>query len=155
MRSGSWRNSDRELAFCRTTQESLMQRHRSHMRTIGVLASWQVYEGTTIGRYLHTLLRGVRAAAIDKGCNLLLACGIGSISKPQSYTTAWPIPAADADFVPVGSWNSDGLIVVPQSLSPTQSRYIQDLIASGHPVVFAGPEEPGPAVMVDNADAIR
>jgi signal transduction histidine kinase len=28
-------------------------------------------------------------------------------------------------------------------------------MASGHPIVFAGPEEPGPAVMVDNADGIR
>jgi signal transduction histidine kinase/DNA-binding LacI/PurR family transcriptional regulator/AraC-like DNA-binding protein len=132
-----------------------MQRHRSHMLTIGVLASWQVYEGTTIGRYLHTLLRGVRAAAVEKGCNLLLACGIGSRSNPQSYTPAWPVPTPDADFVPVGPWNTDGLIVVPQSLSPAQSHYIQSLIAAGHLVVFAGPEEPGPAVMVDNADGIR
>jgi hypothetical protein len=132
-----------------------MQRHRSHMLTIGVLASWQVYEGTTIGRYLHTLLRGVRAAAVEKGCNLLLACGIGSRSNPQSYTTAWPVPTPDADFVPVGPWNTDGLIVVPQSLSPAQSHYVQSLIAAGHLVVFAGPEEPGPAVIVDNADGIR
>jgi signal transduction histidine kinase/DNA-binding LacI/PurR family transcriptional regulator/AraC-like DNA-binding protein len=132
-----------------------MQRHQSRMLTIGVLASWQVYEGTTIGRYLHTLLRGVHAAALEKGCNLLLACGIGSLSNPQSYTSAWPVPATDADFVPVGPWNTDGLIVVPQSLSSTQSHYLQNLIASGHPVVFAGPEEPGPAVVVDNAEGIR
>src|SRR5687767_4898198 len=131
-----------------------MQRHRSHRLTIGVLASWQVYEGTTVGRYLHTLLRGVRAAAVEKGCNLLLACGMGSLSSPQSYTTAWPVPTAEADFVPVGPWNSDGLIVVPTSLADGQSRYVQDLRAGAYPIVFAGSEEPGPAVVADNAGGI-
>ena len=44
--------------------------------TVGVLAAWQVYEGTTVDGYLHVLLDGIRAAARDRGCNLLLACGV-------------------------------------------------------------------------------
>lgn len=132
-----------------------MQYHQPHRLTIGVLASWQVYEGTSIGRYLHTLLGGVRAAALDKDCNVLFACGVGPLSFPHSYTPAWPVPAPDADFVPVGPWNTAGLIVVPHFLSPEQSHYLQDIIASGHPVVFAGPEEPGPAVVADNAGGIQ
>src|SRR5258706_4354174 len=143
------------MVFIQPHRILIMQRPQSHILTIGVLASWQVYEGTTIGRYVHALLRGVRTAALEKGCNLLLACGIGSLSNPQSYTTAWPVPAADADFVPVGPWNTDGLIVVPQSLSSAQSHYLQNLIASGLPVVFAGPEEPGSQVVVDNEEGIR
>jgi len=123
--------------------------------TIGVLVSWQVYEGTTIGRYLHTLLRGIYAQASTSGCNLLLACGVGGISHPGSYTPAWPVPAPDTDFVPIGPWNSDGLIVVPHRLSPTQAMYLQQLINEGYPVVFAGPAEAGPSVVADNAGGIR
>ncbi|MEO7912715.1 MAG: substrate-binding domain-containing protein [Roseiflexaceae bacterium] len=125
------------------------------MFTIGVLASWQIYEGTTIGRYFHALLRGIQAAAAERGCNLLLACGVGGLAAPQSYTPAWPVSAPDTDFVPVGPWNTDGLVVIAHRLSAERSRYLQELSAIDHPIVFVGPEVPGPAVVADNAGGMQ
>ena len=72
--------------------------------TIGVLAGWEVYAGT-IDSFLGRVFRGIQAAAQDLDCNLLLACGIDS-GKP-----AWPLNSPDVDFVPVGPWNTDGLII--------------------------------------------
>ena len=137
----------------RTNQLSAVsQVGRRH--TIGVLASWQVYEGAAIGRYLHTLLRGVQAAASDRDCNLLLACGIGAHTYPHTYSSAWPAPAPGAAFVPVGPWNTDGLIVAPHMMSAAQSIYVHELLNAGYPLVFVGPEEPGPAVVADNIDGV-
>ena len=57
--------------------------------------------------------------------------------------------------MPVGPWNTDGLIVVPDDLSEAQSRYLRDLQASGFPIVFTTMQGPGPVVTVDNANGIR
>ncbi len=121
--------------------------------TIGVLAGRQVYDRTTRGNFVGLLLDGVCAAVNDRQCNLLLACGMESSSA--SVRPAWPVPSENVDFVPVGPWNTDGLIVVTPLLSHPRSQYIQGLISSGHPVVFANPGEAGPTVMVDNEDGIR
>ena len=122
--------------------------------TIGVLAAWQVYEGTTVDGYLHVLLDGIRAAAHDRNCNLLLSCGVAPPSPRRLLTPAWPIPMPDTQFVPVGPWNTDGLLVVPNRLSAERLSYVQNLIADGHPVVFAGAPELAPTVAVDNAHGI-
>ncbi len=122
--------------------------------TIGVLAAWQVYEGTTIDGYLHVLLDGVRAAAHDRNCDLLLSCGVAPPSPRRLLMPAWPIPMPDTQFVPVGSWNTNGLVVVPNRLSAERLSYVQNLIADGHPVVFAGAPELAPTVAVDNAHGI-
>ncbi len=66
----------------------------------------------------------------------------------------WPVPGPDTDFVPVGPWNTDGLIIVPDDLSDAQSQYVEDLRESGFPLVFTTPEAPGPQVVVDNASGI-
>jgi DNA-binding LacI/PurR family transcriptional regulator len=57
--------------------------------------------------------------------------------------------------VPVGPWNVDGLIFIPDDLSDAQSEYIQDLIRSGFPVILTIAEKPGPLVAPDNAGGIR
>jgi signal transduction histidine kinase/AraC-like DNA-binding protein/response regulator of citrate/malate metabolism len=57
--------------------------------------------------------------------------------------------------LPVGPWNTDGLIVVPQLLSAVQSDYVQRLLADQFPLVFAGSDQFGPAVAIDNAGGIR
>jgi len=122
--------------------------------TIGVLAGIQVYYGTILGNFIGPLLHGVSSAAENRGCNLLLACGMDS----SSYTAArpaWPVPSPEVDYVPVGPWNTDGLIVVNPLFSESRSQYIQELIAAGHPVVFAATGEPGPTVAIDNASAVR
>ena len=123
--------------------------------TIGVLVSWQVYEGTAIGRYLHALLRGIRTAATDQGCHLLLACGIGDIPRLGNMHAAWPMLTPDVDFVPVGPWNTDGLIVVAPTVRLTQQHYIQDLRSRRHPVIFVSSGESHPGIAPDNAAGMQ
>jgi signal transduction histidine kinase/CheY-like chemotaxis protein len=123
--------------------------------TIGFLSTWSVYEGTTIDNYTHALLKGVIAAARELDCNLLIGCGISLPGSPRASRTAWAVPGADMDFVPVGPWNTDGLIIIPDDLSDSQFDYAQDLSRSGFPIVLTTAEKPGPLVAVDNAGGIR
>ena len=122
--------------------------------TIGVLAGVQVYYGTILGNFIGPLLHGVYSAAENRGCNLLLACGMDSSSYTAAHP-AWPVPSPEVDYVPVGPWNTDGLIVFNPLFSEARSQYVQGLIAEGHPIVFAATGEPGPTVAIDNAGAIR
>ena len=126
-----------------------------HSPTIGFLSTWSVYEGTTIDNYTRTLLQGICAAARDRQCNLLLGCGIGLPATPRGSRTAWATPGLAVDFVPVGPWNTDGLLIIPDDFTEAQFEYIQDLIHAGFPVVLTTPEKPGPTVAVDNAGGIR
>src|SRR5512143_2893831 len=126
-----------------------------HTPTIGFLSTWSVYEGTTIDNYTRTLLQGICAAARDRHCNLLLGCGIGLPATPRGSRTAWATPGPNADFVPVGPWNTDGLIIIPDELSEAQFKYVQDLIHAGYPIVLTTAEEPGPTVAVDNAGGVQ
>ncbi|MFZ6029332.1 MAG: substrate-binding domain-containing protein [Chloroflexota bacterium] len=106
-----------------------------------------------MGNFIGPVLYGVRSAASDYGCNLLIAGGMDDytvLSRP-----AWPEPDPDVDFVPVGPWNVDGLIVVNPLLSPDKSAYIAKVRHSGMPVVFISTGEDGPTVCVDNETGIR
>jgi hypothetical protein len=123
--------------------------------TLGFLSTWSVYEGTAIDSYTHTLLQGIYAVAREHDCNLLLGCGIGLPGSPRASRTVWAVPGAGVDFVPVGPWNTDGLIVIPDDLSDVQFEYVQDLIRSSYSVVLTTAEKPGPLVAVDNAGGIR
>jgi signal transduction histidine kinase/DNA-binding LacI/PurR family transcriptional regulator/DNA-binding response OmpR family regulator len=123
--------------------------------TIGFLSTWSVYEGTAIDSYTHTLFQGICAAAREHDCDLLLGCGMSLPASPRASRTVWAVPGADVDFCPVGPWNADGLIVIPDDLSDVQFEYVQDLIRSGYPVVLTTAEKPGPLVAVDNAGGIR
>jgi signal transduction histidine kinase/DNA-binding LacI/PurR family transcriptional regulator/AraC-like DNA-binding protein len=122
--------------------------------TIGLLSTWPLYWGTTVDRYAHEMMKGVCAAANDRRCNLLLGVGISPGDKPLQRRAAWPVQSTDTDFVPVGPWNTDGLIILPDGISPEQSRYVSELQAS-LPVVFTTTEGPGPRVVVDNSNGIR
>ena len=102
--------------------------------TIGFLSTWSVYEGTAIDSYSHTLLQGICAAAREQAFNLLLGCGISLPGSPCASRTVWAVPGTGVDFVPIGPWNTDGLIVVPDDLSDPQFEHIQALIRSGYPV---------------------
>jgi hypothetical protein len=97
--------------------------------TIGFLSTWSVYEGTTIDGYTHTLLQGICAAAGERNCNLLIGCGISLPGSPRGSRTAWAVPGAGVDFIPVGPWNCDGLIVIPDDFSVTQFQYLDDFYA--------------------------
>ena len=125
--------------------------------TIGVLAGWQFYWNATPLSYLNPIYRGVRLAAAELGCNLLLGCGMGaSAAIADLPRPAWPEPApeSESDFVPIGPWNSDGLIVVNPTLSQKRSDYVQKVMAAAHPVVFIGSGEPGPTILADNTGGI-
>lgn len=132
-----------------------MQSLRHSRFTIGFLSTWSVYEGTAIDDYTHALLVGIRAAARDHDCNLLIGCGMSLPGSPLASHTAWAVPGAEMDFIPVGPWNTDGLIIIPDDLTDSQFAYVQDLIHSGYPVILTTAEKPGPGVAVDNAGGIR
>ena len=90
--------------------------------TLGVLAGWQFYWTATPLSYLNPIFHGIRSAAIDRGCNVLFACGMGPSANPTDpLRPAWPVPSADVDFVPVGPWNTDGLIAINPLQSPDRS----------------------------------
>ena len=124
--------------------------------TIGVLAGWQFYRTATNLSYLAPVFRGISRAAQDLGCNLLLGCGIGPSASPSDpLRPAWSVLTPDVDFVPVGAWNTDALLVANPLHTQGRSDYIQDLIAAGHPVLFIGSGESGPTIVADNSSGIR
>lgn len=118
--------------------------------TIGVLTGWDLYEGT-LDTFLQPVLQGIRAAAHQKNLNLLIGC---NMSRPEETEGAWPIVAPNVDFLPVGPWNTDGLIAVLPFVETWQSRYFEDLLQDAFPVVFAGTGQSGLSVAVDNRDGI-
>jgi len=128
-----------------------------HQRpTAGVLAGWEAYENANLVNFLGPLFHGIRAAAHDRGCNLLLACGVGFPGgQIGGIHPAWPTLSPDTDFVPVGPWNTDGLIVVNPLVSEARIRHVLDLRDAGHPVVFVGAALGGPAIAIDNAGGIH
>ena len=124
--------------------------------TIGVLAGWQFYRTATNLSYLAPVFRGISRAAQDLGCNLMLGCGIGPSASPTDpLRPAWPVPLPEADFVPIGPWNTDGILVANPLHSPVRSSYVRELISLGHPILFIGSGESGPAIVADNAAGIR
>ncbi|MBL8157228.1 MAG: substrate-binding domain-containing protein, partial [Anaerolineae bacterium] len=123
--------------------------------TIGVLAGWQFYRTATNLSYLAPIFRGITHAAQKLGCNLLLGCGMGPSASPTDpLRPAWPVFSPDQDFVSIGPWNTDGLIIAVPLHSQERSEYIQGLIAAGHPVLFVGSGETGPTIAVNNAGGI-
>jgi len=124
--------------------------------TIGMLAGWQYYRTATNLSYLAPVFRGVSRAAKDLKCNLLLSCGIGPSALPSDpLRPAWPDPLSDVDFVPVGPWNTDGLLIANPLHTEARSNYIQELIAKKHPVLFIGSGEKGPTIVADNSIGIQ
>src|SRR5215208_6239940 len=118
--------------------------------TVGVLASWQLYAGT-IHTLLNPIVQGIYAAARDQDCNVLFACGVVSSFVPETRP-AWPFLSPELDFVPVGPWNTDGLIVIaPHQGSEGLRRYLEQVMTAGHPVVFVESAENRPVISPDNA----
>lgn len=124
--------------------------------TIGVLAGWQFYWTATPLSYLNPIFRGIRLAAKELDCNLLLACGMGpSAASSDPLRPAWPTLSADSDFVPIGPWNTDGLIAVNPLHSAARSCYLHDVAVAGHPLVYIASGEQGPAIVAENAGGIH
>jgi len=130
--------------------------HQRELPTIGVLAGWQVFWTAKPLSYLNPVLRGIRRAAQELRCNLLIACGVGpSGEEGDPLRPAWLSLAEDSDFVPVGPWNTDGLILINPLNTKERSQTIQTIKASGHPVVFVGSGEEGPTIVADNAGGVH
>lgn len=123
--------------------------------TIGILAGWSAITGQIADHYLATILEGIHSAARSRSCHLLLAWGAGRVSDSSATHTAWPVVAPDSDFVPVGPWNTDGLIIFAPLLHPQRSRYLQELSAQGFPILFIASGETGPMVSADNEIGIH
>jgi signal transduction histidine kinase/AraC-like DNA-binding protein/ActR/RegA family two-component response regulator len=123
--------------------------------TIGVLAGWQFAWTPTPLSYLDPIFRGAFLAARDLGCNLLLGCGMGPwTGRSESLRAAWPLVSSESDFVPIGPWNTDGLIAINPLHSESRSRYVQELRADGHPLIFVAAGEDGPSVVADNRSGV-
>ncbi|HUN23737.1 MAG TPA: substrate-binding domain-containing protein [Anaerolineales bacterium] len=123
--------------------------------TFGVLAGWQFYRTATNLSYLTPLFKGISHAAQTLGCNVLLGCGLGPSASPDDpFRPAWPFPASQQDFVPIGAWNTDALIIATPLHSAERSAYLQEVRASGLPVVFIGSGEQGTTITTNNAKGI-
>jgi signal transduction histidine kinase/DNA-binding LacI/PurR family transcriptional regulator/DNA-binding response OmpR family regulator len=131
-----------------------MGKYKRTRPTIGVLPGWQAYTGT-LDSFLGEVLHGIQAAAREHACNLLLACGMSSTQIGIPGIPAWPIEDPAIEFLPVGHWNTDGLIMIPPITFDSVYAYIQSLKRSNFPFVFAGDRESGPSIVVDNAGGIR
>ena len=133
-------------------------------RTIGILTGYQVYgnlpgnlaqEGNTISDYLLRVFQGTLAAGRDFDCNLLLGCGLGRPPQPSNPYPAWFTCSPDSTFVPIGPWNTDGLVILTPLISEPRNELLKELRDGGFPIVFAGTGEPPPSVTTDNATGIR
>ncbi len=131
-----------------------MANYRRNRPTIGVLTGWQVFTGV-VDSFLEHVIRGIQAAARERDCNLLLACGTSSALTFDVARPAWPILNERVDFVPVGPWNCDGLIITPTMSVKACEQFSIDLEAKGLPVVFAGLQRFGAGVGPDNVMGIR
>jgi diguanylate cyclase (GGDEF)-like protein len=124
--------------------------------TIGVLVGFQVYEGSHPNPFLLPVLNGIQTAAYEQGINLMVACGVSrGAAALRQYFPAWPEVFSSADFVPVGPWNTDGLLVFSPLRFQEQIRYTQDLKEKGFPILFIGTGAGTPAIMVDNEAGIH
>ncbi len=124
--------------------------------TIGVLVGFQVYEGSFANPFVSPMVRGIQTAARDQGLNVMIACGISrGLSGPRLYYPAWPEKFQTSDFVPVGPWNTDGLLILNPLYFQEQNRYVQELKEKKFPVLFVGTGAGTPLIMVDNEGGVR
>ena len=128
--------------------------------TIGILTGYQVYgnlsdsqtiEGNSITDYLLRIHQGIIRASKALDCNLLIGCGLGSPPLPEHPFPAWFNWSDDATFVPVGPWNTDGLIVLTPVFSEPRQKLLRELREGSFPIVYCGMGE-APAIMENDAD---
>ena len=123
--------------------------------TIGVLFGFHLYEGSYPAQFCFPIIRGMQTAARDKDINLLVGCGVGLRVGSNIHRPAWPEVNPGMDFVPVGPWNTDGLVVVVPLLTEGKIRYTQKLLSEGFPLLYIGGDSGSPAIVVDNESGIH
>lgn len=123
--------------------------------TIGILPGWSGLSGIIPDRYITSVLKGIHSAAQVKQCHLFLAWGLGRVNSPSGAFPAWPVVSSDSDFVPVGPWNTDGLIVFAPLNNEARSHYLRELSRQGFPILYIASGESDPMISVDNAGGIQ
>jgi diguanylate cyclase (GGDEF)-like protein len=124
--------------------------------TIGILPAWSPVIGNAPDRYLSSVVAGIQSAARLRGCDLLMAWGIRQEGvESTNLFPAWPVVSSDSDFVPVGPWNTDGLIVLAPLRDRARSEYLRQLRDQGFPVLFVATGEDGPAISAGNEEGIQ
>jgi diguanylate cyclase (GGDEF)-like protein len=126
-----------------------------HRQTVGILLDSHIYSGMYPSWFYSPFIYGAQAAAREQGVNLLVACGILHGSTVNRYRLAWPLPGENIDFVPVGPWNTDGLLVFSPLRAEERIQYIRELQEKQFPVLFIGSGTGSPTIMVDNEGGIR
>ena len=127
----------------------------SKRHTIGTLVGFHIYDGSHPDPYASPLIRGMQSAARDKNVNFMVACGVGRGLGPSRHMPAWPELNEETDFVPIGPWNTDGLIFLVPLITKPRIEYAQRLADNGFPVLFVGSGVGHPAIIVDNEGGIR
>lgn len=123
--------------------------------TIGVLFGFHIYEGSRPAPFSFPVIRGLQAAARDKDVNLLLACGVARRKGLSEQRPAWPELDEEADFLPVGPWNTDGLIFTLPLLTEGRIQYARRMVEKEFPLLFIGGHSDQPVIRVDNEGGIR
>ena len=122
---------------------------------IGILLGRTILYGMAADHYRVAILRGIQSAARIRQCHIFLSWGIRVEGAANDIYPTWPVVSPKSDFVPVGPWNMDGLIVFTPLGDEDRSLYLQKLLAEGYPVLFVGTGEQGPTVSVNNVMGIR
>ena len=117
-------------------------------KRIGVLAGWHVYGADAPEQYLLDAYRGIVEAATKLDCDVLFACGIAPTPARDSCP-ALPFITHGCHFVPIGTFNTDGLILLPPFPASLSGAGINELIDAGKPVIFLGQPGPGSCVISD------
>jgi diguanylate cyclase (GGDEF)-like protein len=134
---------------------AIMSMQSQRRLTVGILLDSQLYTGMYPSWFYSPIIRGIQAAAHDQGVNFLVACGILQGTSVSRFRLAWPILQDHVDFVPVGPWNTDGLLVFSPLRTEERIRYIRGLQEKQFPVLFIGSGTGSPTIMVDNKGGIR
>ena len=132
-----------------------MPKFKHDRPTLGILPGWSGLAGIIPDRYLASVLKGIQSAAAIKECHLLLAWGLGRVTDVSGTYPAWPVIFSDTDFVPVGEWNTDGLIVFAPLRHKGRSQYLHELSDKGFPVLYIATGERDPMISVDNEGGIH
>ncbi len=123
---------------------------------IGVLVGGHMYEGSYPNSFVSAIVRGIQSAARDQGVNLLVACGVSrGMDTSRGWYPAWPIEFSTSSFVPVGHWNTDGLLLFTPLLFQEEIQYIKEVREKGFPVFFIGSGFGTPMINVDNESGMR
>lgn len=124
--------------------------------TIGFLSGWSMYENR-LHSYFSGLLQGIRTTVRAHDGNLLIAGGLLQHATPSNRVHAyggWMIPP-DISFLPIGPWNTDGLIVVTPLHSEGRWKYLRGLEEQGFPIVYIGAVDHGDMVCMDNESGVQ